>query len=324
VFIVAQGLLMYLQPAMVRDLIGAIAGRFPTVDMVFDVVPAWFSSLTLQGLWQTPRYRLPAMPWGINRDAIEPTLHSWLNGRLGVVTFLPYSQPRGMPSSLGSLIKQMPVVRHAVPSLVHLSMKAGTGGNTVISEPVVFGGASTSSVQATGGPHCPSARRSEMNAIAPNETLSGVMAAATRHAGDHSDLAVAAAGVVAKRVALGLAAAFDPLSANHAEFERMVPEKLEAFSAAGLIMLKTSGEASLQMTRLASDAAVTTATATMAMTRCSTPAALLEAQRLFAVGWFERAASAFAAMGMLTLGVQAAAMSPIRQTVTANAKRLGG
>jgi hypothetical protein len=29
-------------------------------------------------------------------------------------------------------------------------------------------------------------------------------------------------------------------------------------------------------------------------------------------------------MGMLTLGVQAAAMSPIRQTVTANAKRLGG
>ena len=39
VFIVAQGLLMYLQPTMLRTLFAAICHRFPAAEMVFDVVP---------------------------------------------------------------------------------------------------------------------------------------------------------------------------------------------------------------------------------------------------------------------------------------------
>ena len=66
VFIVAQGLLMYLEPEAVRQLLAGIADRFPGAELVFDVVPRWFSHLTLLGLYQTPHYRLPPMPWGDN------------------------------------------------------------------------------------------------------------------------------------------------------------------------------------------------------------------------------------------------------------------
>jgi O-methyltransferase involved in polyketide biosynthesis len=77
IFIVAQGLLMYLEPETVRRLFTCVADRFPAAEIVFDAVPRWFSHLTLWGLNQTPRYRLPAMPWGINRDELESTLRSW-------------------------------------------------------------------------------------------------------------------------------------------------------------------------------------------------------------------------------------------------------
>jgi O-methyltransferase involved in polyketide biosynthesis len=67
VFIVAQGLLMYLEPEAVRQLFSGIADRFPGAEMVFDVVPRWFSSLTLPGLNQTPHpvyHRHSARWWG--------------------------------------------------------------------------------------------------------------------------------------------------------------------------------------------------------------------------------------------------------------------
>jgi hypothetical protein len=115
----------------------------------------------------------------------------------------------------------------------------------------------------------------------------------------------------------------DPLRADHAEFERMVPEKVEAFSVAGMIMLEQSGQANRQMTRLASDAAMATARATIAMTGCSSPVTLVQAQGRFTLEWFNRAVSDFIAMGMLALGAQEAAMLPIQQTVFANAERLG-
>jgi O-methyltransferase involved in polyketide biosynthesis len=78
VFIVAQGLLMYLAPERVRQLFASIADRFPGSELVFDTIPRWFSHLTLLGLNQTASYRLPSMPWGINRDEVEPTLRRWL------------------------------------------------------------------------------------------------------------------------------------------------------------------------------------------------------------------------------------------------------
>jgi O-methyltransferase involved in polyketide biosynthesis len=121
VFIVAQGLLMYLQPTQVRDLLTAIAERFPAADLVFDAVPRWFSRLTLLGLRQTPHYRLPPMPWGINRDELAPALQRW-HHRLAILTFLDYGAPRGLPHLLQSAVRHLPVARHATPSLVQVTI----------------------------------------------------------------------------------------------------------------------------------------------------------------------------------------------------------
>lgn len=118
-FVVAQGLLMYLEPETVRQLFSGIADRFPGAEMVFDVVPRWFSRLTLLGLNQTPHYRLPPMPWGINRNELEPTLRRW-RPRLAGVSFLDYRVPRGLPLLLAQMIRHIPIVRHEVPSLVHV------------------------------------------------------------------------------------------------------------------------------------------------------------------------------------------------------------
>jgi hypothetical protein len=154
-------------------------------------------------------------------------------------------------------------------------------------------------------------------------TLSGVIDAATRNVGAGNDIAVAAGQIIARRVALGMAAAFDPLGADHAEFGRMMPEKMEAFSAAGMIMLEQSSQAGWEISRLASDEVVTTAQATLAMATCDSPMAMADAQGQFALDWFSRAATNFFAMGLLALGAQQAAMVPIQQTIAANTERLG-
>jgi O-methyltransferase involved in polyketide biosynthesis len=121
VFIVAQGLFMYLEPNAVRDLLVGIADRFPGAEIVFDVVPGWFSLLTLQGLYQTPRYRLPPMPWGISRNALQPTLQGW-DRRLAAVTMLDYVAPRGVPLLVAKLVDKTPIARHEVPSLVRVTV----------------------------------------------------------------------------------------------------------------------------------------------------------------------------------------------------------
>lgn len=153
-------------------------------------------------------------------------------------------------------------------------------------------------------------------------SLNGMMTAATRNVSSSNALAVAAGQVIAKRVALAVAAALDPLQADHAEFGRIVPEKMEAFSAAGVAALEQSNRAGWEITRLASDEVITAARATFSLAGCANPLAMAEAQSRFALAWFDRAASNFFAIGLLALGVQQAAMVPIEQTIAANTLRL--
>jgi O-methyltransferase involved in polyketide biosynthesis len=126
VFIVAQGLLMYLAPERVRQLFASIADRFPGSEFMFDTIPRWFSDLTLLGLNQTVSYRLPPMPWGINRDEVEPTLRSW-HPRVAAVAFLSYRSPRGLPRLFAELADQVPVARHGVPGLVYVAIGKADG-----------------------------------------------------------------------------------------------------------------------------------------------------------------------------------------------------
>jgi O-methyltransferase involved in polyketide biosynthesis len=130
VFVVAQGLLMYLRPEMVRTLFGGIGNHFPAAEIVFDAVPRWFSRLTLLGLHQTRHYRLPPMPWGINRDEIEPALRRWLP-QLASVTFLDYRIPRGLPAMAAHMIDRVPFLRHEVPSLVHAALAIDTPASNI-------------------------------------------------------------------------------------------------------------------------------------------------------------------------------------------------
>lgn len=154
-------------------------------------------------------------------------------------------------------------------------------------------------------------------------SFNGVMDAAARNAGTSNDIATAAGQIIAKRVALGMAAAIDPLGADHAEFGRMMPEKIEAFSNAGAIIVEKTNQAGWALTRLASDEVMTTARATIAIATCTSPMAVAEAQGRFALDWFNRATTNFFALGMLALGVHEAAMVPIQETVAANTERLG-
>ncbi|MFB7618928.1 class I SAM-dependent methyltransferase [Kitasatospora sp. NPDC056181] len=69
VLVTAQGLLMYLPPTQVRDLIAGCAERFPGASLILDAVPRWFSRLTLTGRMRTHAYQAPPMPWAM--DAAE-------------------------------------------------------------------------------------------------------------------------------------------------------------------------------------------------------------------------------------------------------------
>ncbi|WP_035484958.1 class I SAM-dependent methyltransferase [Geminicoccus roseus] len=117
VLVVAQGLFMYLEPQAIELLLRAMATRMPGAGLVFDTVPVWLSRLTLFGLYWTPGYRLPRMPWGIGRSAIEPTLRRWCSG-LGRIQIHPYAPPRGRPAVLHPFAAATFLLRDQLPTLV--------------------------------------------------------------------------------------------------------------------------------------------------------------------------------------------------------------
>ncbi|HEY2132120.1 MAG TPA: hypothetical protein VGH36_03960 [Acetobacteraceae bacterium] len=153
--------------------------------------------------------------------------------------------------------------------------------------------------------------------------LGDMLALAAQTVGSGSDLAIAAGQVIARRVALGVAAAVNPMQADHAEFARMVPEKMEAFSAAGMAVIEHSEGVTSQISRFASDEVMTAAWATIEMAACADPFSMLAAQGRFIQAWFDRTAANFMTLGMMTLGVPAAALAPLQVAVAANTERLG-
>jgi hypothetical protein len=315
---------MYLPRPRVKELFAGIADRFPGCDLVFDSIPRWFSRLTLRGLNQTAQYRLPAMPWGINRDEVEPTLRRW-HPNVATVAFLSYRTPRGLPRLLAGLTDRIPFARHAVPSLVQVTI-ANAGGQSTRARPL-FSERTLELDHDEKRLYFRIPRKPTMTPVTTDESavpaLGGFLAAAARNATCGGEIAVATGQVVARRVALGVAATFNPLQADRAEFSRMVPEKVEAFSSAGMVMLEQSGQTNRHIMRSASDEVMTTARATIEMTGCSNPAALMAAQGRFARAWFARAAANWIALGIRTFEAQSEAMAPIRRTVVANAERLG-
>jgi O-methyltransferase involved in polyketide biosynthesis len=122
VFIVVQGLFMYLEPDAVRRLFIRIVEHFPGAEIAFDVIPRWFSQLTQWGLMQTPHYRLPPMPWGINSDEIAARLHSW-SPALATSSVLEYRAPHGWSKLTEDLFRMNPMTKGHLPCLVHAKVR---------------------------------------------------------------------------------------------------------------------------------------------------------------------------------------------------------
>lgn len=116
-FIVAQGLFMYLPESEIRNLLGDIADRFPDSEIVFDTIPRWISRLTLRGLKRTRHYLLPPMPWGIDRHEIEPTLRNW--DVATKVTARHYRLPYGTPGIVDRLLGTLPRLHNKRQCIVH-------------------------------------------------------------------------------------------------------------------------------------------------------------------------------------------------------------
>ncbi len=67
VCITTEGLLMYLQPEQALGLIAECAKRFPGGQMLFDLPPAWFSTVSRYGGLRTSlRYKVPPMPFSLS------------------------------------------------------------------------------------------------------------------------------------------------------------------------------------------------------------------------------------------------------------------
>lgn len=119
VFVTAQGLFMYLEPAEVERLVRAIVERFPGVELMFDAIPPWFSKKTLAGWSKTRHYRAPPMPWGVKRSELEPLLRGW-SARITSVAQVPFGYLRGPAGLLLPLFVGIPYLRDFIPSVVHV------------------------------------------------------------------------------------------------------------------------------------------------------------------------------------------------------------
>ena len=114
VYITAEGLLMYLQPAESLGLIAECAKRFPGGQMMFDLPPAWAAKLTGRGHRASRRYRVPPMPFSLSR-ADADNLVNTIPG-VTAVHHVPMARPRGMVlGALASAVNRIPRFADVAP-----------------------------------------------------------------------------------------------------------------------------------------------------------------------------------------------------------------
>lgn len=91
VFITAEGLLMYLQPAEAMSLITQCAKRFPGGRMFFDLPPVLVKKLAPKGMRSSQHYRVPPMPFSLSVNQLADLVHTVP----GVVAVHDIPMPKG-------------------------------------------------------------------------------------------------------------------------------------------------------------------------------------------------------------------------------------
>ncbi len=76
VFITAEGLLMYLQPAESMDLIARCAKRFPGGQMFFDLPPTIVKKVARKGMRASRHYRVPPMPFSLSTTELADLVNT--------------------------------------------------------------------------------------------------------------------------------------------------------------------------------------------------------------------------------------------------------
>ncbi|PBC75704.1 O-methyltransferase involved in polyketide biosynthesis [Streptomyces sp. TLI_235] len=128
VLITAQGLLMYLRPTEVRDLIAACAERFPDATFVFDAVPRWFSRAATRGKLHDRGYTAPPMPWGM--DADERWKLATAHPAVAEIRDVLPTGGRGPVGALLPYIARLPMIGAHRPSVVALRFSTRAGRET--------------------------------------------------------------------------------------------------------------------------------------------------------------------------------------------------
>jgi hypothetical protein len=157
----------------------------------------------------------------------------------------------------------------------------------------------------------------------PASTPASIGAIAATTARKQSEMAYASGQVIAAR--LGIAGS--PLvntPGGAAEMARMVPEKAEAFAAAGAGAVHHMGKIAVHSgAELMRETAMATQ-ATLAMAYAKNPISMLATQQRYMIGWFGRAIQQTMELTEATTRMQAAMLHPVHKTATANARRLKG
>ncbi|MEM9071363.1 MAG: class I SAM-dependent methyltransferase [Myxococcota bacterium] len=118
VYFTAQGLLMYMDEAVVKAHFVDLAKRFPGAWYAFDAIPRWMSKLSTRprGFKITENYTVPPCPWGVGPHEVDKVLRSWApNARVFVEKWDRF--PRGfMNRHVFWLMSSTPGVRRMAPS----------------------------------------------------------------------------------------------------------------------------------------------------------------------------------------------------------------
>ena len=88
--------------------------------MIFDCIPHWLSDKTTTEGWdKTPTFRMPPMPWGLDRNESDQ-LRDW-HPNITEVRETPFRQGRGLSyGGVLPLLRGMPKSAKQTPFLLHL------------------------------------------------------------------------------------------------------------------------------------------------------------------------------------------------------------